>query len=50
MLNNLGNEFTTDDVECIMLNIDANGDMKLSFEEFLQASYEGALKKTLTKA
>ena len=25
-------------------------DMNLSFEEFLQATYEGAIKKTLSKA
>ena len=50
MLNKLGNNFSSEDIECIMLNIDADGDMNLSFEEFLQATYEGAIKKTLSKS
>lgn len=35
MLNKLGNDFSLEDIECIMLGIDADGDMHLSFEEFL---------------
>lgn len=50
MLKKLGKDFTQEDIEGIMLNIDADGDMSLSFEEFLQATYEGAIKKSLSKA
>jgi len=50
MLNQLGSNFTQEDIECIMLSIDADGDMHLSFEEFLQATYEGNIKKTLSKS
>ena len=50
MLNKLGNNFLEEDIESIMLGIDVDGDLHLSFEEFLQATYEGAIKKTLSKA
>jgi Ca2+-binding EF-hand superfamily protein len=41
LLKTLGEDLTTFEVEAILENIDANNDGKLSFEEFLKASYDG---------
>ena len=41
LLKTLGEDLTTFEVDAILENIDANNDGKLSFEEFLKASYDG---------
>lgn len=41
LLKSLGDELTTFEVEAILDNIDKNNDGKLSFEEFMKASYDG---------